>query len=82
MRLRALVDIFVVSRIYRAGEEFEALNFDGIARDCVEVVSGEPVVTPKRVAPVRRAKAEAPAPATAAAVADAADTEKLNAMME
>lgn len=83
MKLRALCDTFVVARLYRKDEEFEALNFDGIARECVEVLSGEPVATPKRSLPVRRLRSDAPAPATAAAAAEAmAASSRLSELME
>ncbi len=53
MRVRATADCFIVSRIYRKGEEFDVLSMDGLP-DCLEVISGTPVNMPARVAPAAR----------------------------
>jgi hypothetical protein len=83
MRLRVIVDsTFVVSRLYRRGEEFEALTWEGISQEAVEVVSGAPAPAPRAgAAPVRRPVA-ATAPGTSLAVEEEAKAAKLAAMLE
>jgi len=84
MRLRVIVDsTFVVSRLYRRGEEFEALSFEGICQEAVEVISGTPAPAPRTsTSPVRRPAAAVTAPGTSLAVEEEAKAAKLAAMLE
>lgn len=84
MRLRVIVDsTFVVSRLYRRGEEFEALTWEGISQEAVEVVSGAPAPAPRTgAAPVRRPAAAVTAPGTSLAVEEETKAARQAAMLE